>query len=931
MKLFSKIVFILLLSSSSIGWAQTIVRGKITDKATGNRLIGVNILIIGTFTGTSTNKSGEFVLDTSVPLPFDIVISSVGYQNQQFPISDINTSLEIQMEEDILVGKEIVVSASRMRENILESPVSIEKIDIIELQQTTAANFYDGLYNLKGVDMNVQSLTFRVPNTRGFNGNTNYRFTQYVDGMENTAAGLSFAAGNIIGLSQLDVESVELLIGASSAIYGPGGMNGTLLMTSKSPYEYQGLSASLQTGIMHLNADYQDNPSPMVDFNFRYAKSINDRFAFKFVGSYLRANDWNAFDYRDRNDLDNPDASRQTNPGYDGVNVYGDDIIVPVNVQDAAPGIAAGVAERIGLAPTDPGYDAFIDSMVMVFPDQLITRTGWKEKDLVSYNAENIRFNGALHYRFKNKWEAILSGGYSRGKSVYTAQNRFSLDGFAAISGRLEIKSPDFFIRAWGLKEDAGNTYDVGATGLLMNEAWKSSQQWYTDYFTNFAQSFLLGNPLTSAYEFGRLIADNRTPDGKIFDPSKPALPIKGEDEFNRIFSDITSRPLGQGGTRTVDKTSMINLDGMYNFQSVISSFDLIIGANYRLYNINSEGTIFFDTPGSPIYVNQVGGFVQLSKSIFSDRLKFMLSGRYDKHEKFSGRATPRLSLVYAIDPFKVHNFRASIQTAFRFPATSDQWVDLDVGQFKVIGGLPEVQASYGFDTSDVYPLTGPNPITDKPFLDDGPFVIPAFRPEEVAAFEIGYRGLYLKGRLFVDAYIYQNRYNGFLTTQLLVQFPNTPEEQRYQTFVSTDSEVTSSGWALGADYRFLGGYFLTGNIAYNSLDAVDLPPGVLTQYNTPDYRLNLGIGKRNVVKNVSFNVNWRWQNAFLWESTFGVADIPGYNTLDLQVSYKVEKMKSIFKIGGSNVLNTYYTTGFGNASIGGLYYISWTFDEMLN
>jgi hypothetical protein len=119
--------------------------------------------------------------------------------------------------------------------------------------------------------------------------------------------------------------------------------------------------------------------------------------------------------------------------------------------------------------------------------------------------------------------------------------------------------------------------------------------------------------------------------------------------------------------------------------------------------------------------------------------------------------------------------------------------------------------------------------------------------------------------------------------------------------------------------------------VSYNALKSVDLPVGVLTQFNTPDYRLNLGIGKREFIKNISFNVNWRWQNEFLWESTFGVADIPAYNTLDVQVSYKVKSIKSIFKVGGSNVLNSYYTTGFGNAAVGGLYYVTWTFDDMLN
>ncbi len=931
MKHWSIILVLIFVTPIYLNAQSTIVSGKISAKESEQPLIGANILIYKTFSGTSTNKNGEFRLETNIKLPFEIIISGVGFKKQQVSITEMFTVLDISMEEDILVGQEIVVSASKIEESILEAPVSIEKIDIAKLQQTTSANFYDGLYSLKGVDMNVQSLTFRVPNTRGFNGNTNYRFSQYVDGVENIAAGLSFAAGNIIGLSQIDLESVELLVGASSAIYGAGGMNGTLLMTSQNPYEYQGLTASLQTGIMHLGADYRDNPAPMADFNFRYAQSFNNKFAFKVTGSYLRASDWQGVDYRDRNDLDNPNSTRESNPGYDGINVYGDDIIVPVNLREVAPGIAAGIAETIGLDPSDPLYNDFIDSVTMIFPDQVISRTGWNEEDLVDTNTENIRVNTSLHYRFKNKWEAVLSGGYAKGKSVYTAQNRFSLQNFAAVNGKIEIKSPDFYLRAWGLKENAGDTYDIGATALLMNEAWKPSEEWYTDYIRSFTQTFLLGGTEKQAHDFGRLVADNRSPAGTVFNPLEPAIPVPGSQEFEFILNDITTKPLGSGGTHVIDKTGMFNLEGMYNFQNLISSFELIIGANYRLFSINSEGTAFFDTPGNPISVSQFGGFAQISKSIFSDRLKFALSTRFDKHEKFSGRATPRISLVYAIDPFKIHNFRASAQTAFRFPSTSDQWVDLDVGQFKVIGGLPEVHAKYGLDTTDVYPLTGPNPITDEPFLDDGPFKIPAFRPEEVTAFEVGYRGLYLKGRLFVDAYLYQNRYSGFLATQLLVQFPNTPEEQRYQTFISTESDVTTSGWAIGADYRFESGYFLNGNIAFNTLGKVDAQPGFLTQYNTPDYRINMGVGKRNIMKNTSFNVNWRWQNSFLWESTFGVGTIPAYSTLDAQVSYKVKSVRSIFKLGASNLLNNYYTTGFGNAAVGGLYYITWSFDSMMN
>ena len=182
-----------------------------------------------------------------------------------------------------------------------------------------------------------------------------------------------------------------------------------------------------------------------------------------------------------------------------------------------------------------------------------------------------------------------------------------------------------------------------------------------------------------------------------------------------------------------------------------------------------------------------------------------------------------------------------------------------------------------------------------------------------------------------MDAYIFQNRYDGFLATQLLGQFKPDSTIQKYQTTISTNSSITSSGWALGADLRMSNGFSWTGNISYNAIQQVEVQPGFLTEFNTPDYRINLGFGKNEILKNTSFNINWRWQNNFVWESKFGVGEIPAYSTLDFQVSYKVRDWKSIFRIGASNVLNQYYTTGFGNASIGGLYYFTWVFDELMN
>ncbi|MCA6079202.1 TonB-dependent receptor [Fulvivirga sedimenti] len=909
-----------------------VLSGTIKDKATGQPMAGVNIAIKDTYIGTISDKDGKFKLESSKLPPFVIRISMMGYSTLEMEITAQTSDLDITLEETYILGQEVVVSASLIEESYLQTPVSIEKLGISDLKRTTAANFYDGLYNLKGVDMNVQSLTFKTPNTRGFNGNTNYRFNQFVDGVDNTPAGLGFSAGNIFGLSQLDIESVELLVGASSALYGPGGMNGSLLMTSKNPFDYQGLSASMQVGVMHLGADYRDSPTPMTDFNLRYAKKINNKLAFKVVMSYLEATDWHAADYRDKNNLDDPRSTRQNNEGYDGVNVYGDDIIVPVNLSDVAPDVAAGLAESVaGLEPGTPEFDMYVDSVSALFPNQVISRTGWKEKDLVDYNTRNLRIQGSLNYRFSEKYELIVAGGYGNGTAVYTAQNRFSLSNFSTYMARMELKSPEGYIRLWTTGENAGDTYDAGTTGLLMNEEWKPSEQWYTDYIGGFAQAFIvLGFPLDAAYSFARGAADNRSPEGTVLNPSRPAFPLPGSNEFNQAFEKVTNQVIPDG-TLVIDKTSMSNAEALYNFKNHIKAFELIVGGQFRHYRINTEGTTFFDEPGAPVNTWWWGTFAQIGKSAFKDRLKLTFSARYDKHQKFDGILTPRFSMVYALDEEQKHSIRASIQRAFRYPSVTDMFVDLNVGAFHVIGGLPEVHDKYGIRSNPVYPLTGSNPITDRPYVDDGPLELPVFRPEKMTAQELGYRGLFFQDVLLVDAYIFQNIYSGFHAAQLLAINPFTPEEKKYQTTVSSDSRITTFGWAIGGNLRLPKKFRINGNIAYNSITNDEVPPGFQTQFNTPDYRLNLGVGKDEIVRNLSANINWRWQNSFYWESTFGNGEIPAYNTLDVMVAYRMPKVKSILKLGASNVTNQYYTTGFGNAQIGGLYYVTWEFNEFFN
>ena len=914
-------------------------KGRVTDANTGESLIGVNITIKDNVHGTVSGYDGTFEYTCSFAPPLVFHISYVGYEKQSITVNSADDLINIELKEYTVLGQEVVVAASRIEENIRSAPVSIEKMNMRDIKQASAANFYDGLYQLKGVDMNVHGLTFRTPNTRGFNSYTNYRMNQVVDGVENIGPGLSFAAGNIFGLSQVDVESVEMVVGASSALYGPGGMNGTLLMHSKDPFRYQGLTVSLQTGLMHVGSDVLDAPKPMGDFNFRYAKAFSNRMAIKLTGSYLTATDWFAADTRDRGYLDDPSKTRLTDPGYDGVNTYGDEALVSLNLEEVAPQVIAGIAESQGIAPGTPEYDNLYNTVIPFFPNQTVTRTGWLEKDLTpdyKNHTQNMRFGGAFHYFITEKMELVAQGTYSKGTSVYTAQNRFALNDFSIVSGKIEINDPNFFVRVWANAENAGPSYDLGATALFMNEDWKGSRDWFADYLAAYTQTALLSGDMAAAHDYARLVSDNRDPKtGNVFNTSLPAIPAPGTKEFDKSIKDVTSVNLADGGSGLLETSKMMQAEGMYDFTHIIKFMDLQVGANYRLYSINSEGTIYIDEPGSPISIYQFGGYAQIIKGFANDHLKATGTFRYDKNQNFKSQYTPRFSLIYFIDKDKKHSIRGTFQTAYRFPSVPDQLVDINAGIFRSIGGLKMVHDKYNFSSTYLYPMSGRNPVKDKPVLDVDPLVLPEFGVEKVVSSEIGYKGLLLGRKLFLDTYVFYNKYKGFEASQLIAQYEmeNPTEDDEYklfQTYITTDKPVSSLGWAVGLDYLLPNGILMKGNIAYNKLiDGID-EPGVEAQFNTPDYRANITIGHHRIIKNLGFNVNMHWQNSFYWQGTFGAGEIPATTTIDAHIAYKIPAMKTVIKIGGSNLTNKYYTTSFGSAQVGGLYYITLVYDDVL-
>ncbi|WP_128547950.1 TonB-dependent receptor domain-containing protein [Larkinella soli] len=999
-------ILLFLLTSCYSVYSQIQLTGTVTDKNSRNALVGVSVVVKGTIAGTITDTKGQFSLTTSTPAPLTLVVSSVGYQTQEIPVSGGQSRLEVELQEQVMLGQEVVVSASRVEESVLKSPVSVEKLDIRAIQSSPAPTFYDALMNIKGVDMSTQSLMFRSVNVRGFGANGNTRVVQLVDGMDNQAPGLNFSVGNIAGLNELDVESVELLPGAASALYGPNAINGLLLMNSKSPFQYQGLSAYAKTGIMSAE-NRTTRTTPFYDAGFRYAKAFNNRLAFKVGVSYISADDWQATDYRDQgftNGFNLGTGNRQNNPGYDGINVYGDAsanlnafqstvagflTIPPAQLQLISPDLAriVGGVNQLSTATGIPATQILNDVML---PNVTVSRTGYTENQMVDYKVSNLKLNGAVHYRLSDKVEAIVQVNWGSGTAVYTGVDRYYIKGFKIGQYKAEVRGSNFFVRAYTTQERSGNAFAIGILGQGVNEAWKPSLSqanllgsWFPQYAFTYAggalqvfgpalQQALAANPTNPQAAYQAALNAVNAASGNLHTAARTFADqgrfLPGTAEFNQAVDAVTGRPLpgtpAAVGARFLDKTNLYHGEFMYNFSPLVAPkvVELIVGGNFRQYALNSEGTLFAqDENGKEFRINEFGAYAQASKTI-ADILKLTGSVRYDKNVNFKGQFSPRLSAVLTLA--KVHNIRASFQRGFRIPTTQAQYIDLNTPNSHLIGGLPLFRERYNFSNNPTYPLESVRafgaalqqgtPLAQAAQLLK-PYQPQQWDPERVETYEVGYKGL-INNRLFVDAYYYYNRFLNFEGGNVVVQGlqPATAANPAsllqlisgttrtvYSFFANSPVQLKNHGWAVSADYRLPGSFIIGGNVSFNELINRDrLPADFVTFFNTPKYRYNLSLTNRNIRgSGFGFSVVWRHQDAFVWESSFANNEatlrkqttVPAFNTLDAQVSKRIPGIKSVVKLGGTNVLNQLYRQSWGNPSVGALYYISLNFDELMN
>lgn len=912
-------------------FGQSHIKGLVVDSGTGEPLIGANVIVKNDPSrGTVTDFDGAFDLKID-KLPVMLNISYIGYNSLDYEItSEIPKHKILLSEESVTIDLGVEIKGQRVSDKQKAAPLTIESLDAIAIKQTASTDFYNGLGSLKGVDLTTASLGFTVINTRGFNSTSPVRSLQTIDGVDNQSPGLNFSLGNFLGASELDIQKVDLVVGASSAFYGPNAFNGVIAMETKNPFFSKGLAASVKVGERTL-----------FETGFRYANAIKNKSGKDFIGyklnfSYLKAYDWVADNYDPVTDSEGNQvfSKPSDNPGgWDAVNIYGDQY--------------------------SGAYSSLYDSRAGL---NRFFRKGYKEVDLVDYNTKNIKAGAAIHFRtnpskdFESP-EIIIASNFGYGTTVYQGDNRFSLRGIQFYQQKIEFRKKDkFFIRAYATNENAGDSFDPYFTALKMLQASKSNEEWKADY-----EFWWVRNNLGAVFKKMKAAGygvDGITQDqlidwqntnvdslqnwhnlASVYANQAQSTNENGHNyfepgtaRFDSLFNSIVTKKNNskENGTRFFDKSALYHVHGEYKFNPSFLK-EWVVGANFRMYKPNTDGTIFSDTISS-ITNKEFGVYTGGSKE-FGD-FTASIAARMDKNQNFNYLFSPAASIVWKTT--ENNYLRLSFSSAIRNPTLSDQYLHLKVGPALLLGNIKGFNDLVSFDSFTEW-IENPNEGLKK--ISVGPI-----KPEKVKTFEVGYRTTLFE-RLFLDASYFYNIYNDFIGYQIGLLVPVdtishnpllvTPRFGGIEVLrVSANSKevVNSQGFALGLNYYFGRYYSLNGNYSYNNL-ITKSKDDIVPAFNTPKNKFNIGIAARDIPirwqKNtLGFNVNYKWIQGFKFTgSPQFTGDIPTYDLVDCQLNLTMPKYNAVLKVGASNALNNKQFQTYGGPRIGRMAYISVVYD----
>ena len=857
----------------------------------------------------------------------------------------------ISSRDTISMLEDVVILSSRVEQKIMESSITIEKIDATKLALSSGVDQYDGLAKLSGVHINKGSLTFTSINTRGFATISNARFQQLIDGVDNAAPFLNFGIGNMIGVSDLDMQSVELVPGASSGLYGPNAFNGLLYIKTKDPYIHQGLSVLTKAGIT------QSEPlgiHPIVKIELRVAEAFPKGWAIKANVSYMQGTDWLGANYSTDRITQNETPN---NPDFDGLNLYGDEGIISMNPVVAKNSIINNIYTQF--LPYYGNDETATKNALSLYIDSLqpfaVKRTGFKEEDLLNTDkAKSIKADAGLYKKFGQDMSYLASYNYriGYGNTVFHSGERYAFRNVSQQFHRLELKNDFFNVMSYMTKTDFGNSNNLTALAALSNEKFKPTAQWAPQYLSNYTAQIIQTAIQNHNGIIGNITSDDISLANAVArDFANLGIPEVGSIAFDTTIQSIRDKYFQRGGAKLKDNSAKYFVEGNINFGKWTGKIiDVQLGMNYTQYKLNTEGTVYNEDPDGdgiavPIQMREFGTYIQLIRKFWDDRCIISGSLRWDKNQNFNGNITPRLSGQVALGEDKNHHIRIAAQTGFRNPETIAQYIYFPASAGIILGGTKYNAERYGlYEGGAIKKYDWDKFLATKDSAYLRPYNMNYSSPERLFSLDLGYKTL-LFTKLFIDVNTYLNFYNNYQAQILVVSIDSTRHKGNFlpgvnsvlegqaarpttwNAYTNIDGVIKSWGVSMNITYFFHKFLELNANYSYIDYIAPQDIPAKDVAFNTPQHRFYIGVNGKNIGKVFSYDIGYKWQESFLWSSSFGTGQVGDFGTLDIGMGVTIAKSNIQIRASVNNAVGKGYVTNYGGPTVGRVFLMSLLLD----
>ncbi len=882
---------------------------------TGEDLPGATVFIRGTYLGTSTDGNGRFkftVPDAKPGVSMQLEASYVGYQTQTLSVVPGGPEVNVNLAPSPTQLTEVVVAASRAEQTVAEAPVTIERVSAAQINRLSTPDVLAGLAVLKGVDVSSASLLMSSPSTRGFNSAKSERVIQLTDYVDTQAPSLNVNAGNMLGIPEVDMESIDVLYGPSSALYGANAFNGVILFNSKDPFTYEGLTARVRGG-----------SRAYLDGQFRIAKKITPRLAAKLNVSYLQANDFIANNFEAQERLleltNNPSNSVF---GANVVNRYGDTNPYPFN---ATQQLTRTVRDPVTNQQTT--YNVYMP--------------GFTERDLIADDNRtySVRVQPTVSYLITDKLKVTAGYRFWQGMTTYQSTSRYRFKNLQTQQFFADIKSDKFFVRAYTTGDDGRDSYDLNFLGaFLQNQLVPAERQNATG---NLTYANLFAQTYNAEFNSAQQIARQNDPNLTLAQAQQIAAPIAykaaaatqlqpGTTAFNEARQRIITSDSPGKGAQIRPYSRLSDVSAQYQFK-LPADVGLIVGGAFRDFRNGSNGRLFSDTTGTRIRNYEYGAYGQATKGFNENRLKLAFAARVDAFKNFDPAFSPRASVTYAAGNDLQHNFRVSYSRAFRSPTQLDQYLALDLGRAYLLGNVGNGFEGYDLAARDqIFSLASDPAVRAKYRV-----TLPALKLEQVNTGEIGYRAAF-GPKVSLDLSLFVSRYTNFIGARRI--FANTdgtlptPEElsgalasgftdprlktRVVQAWTNSGQALDTRGAAFSLNYALATALNLTGTYSYNELTTDGLPADFQTFFNTPKHKFSLA-ANGVVATHGTYSVSYRWAQAFRYEMPFAAGNLAAPTSVDVNLGYRLPNLNTTVQAGATNLLDTNNTQVYGAPSLG--------------